>query len=88
MIAGMNQDVQQNRAIDEHAERLRAIEHNLKRLLATVNLAWEEPPPLPVWPAEVLQLLQEGNKIGAIKALATLRRLGLAEAKELIERGP
>jgi ribosomal protein L7/L12 len=83
----MSHDVRQNQILDDHEARLRAIEHNLGRLLAHVGLVWEAPAALPAWPAEVQERLQQGDKIGAIKALATLRRLGLKEAKDAIERG-
>jgi ribosomal protein L7/L12 len=66
-------------------ERLRALEWNTQRALAAAGLTWEEAPPVPGVPADVLELVRAGNTIAAIKRYRELTGAGLGEAKAAIE---
>lgn len=67
-------------------ERIAAIEYNLRRLMALQRVDWEEPPVPASLPQEALDHLARGDKLDAIKALADKLGIGIAAAKEMIER--
>jgi hypothetical protein len=68
-------------------QRLAAIELNLKRVMTSLQLDWVEPNPFgsPDY-AQAREMLQQGNKIGAIKNVRETTGLGLAEAQQVVEQ--
>jgi ribosomal protein L7/L12 len=67
-------------------QRIRALEWNVRRLLGREGLDWEEPPADTGTPPGVMAALQSGNVIEAIKAYREATGVGLAEAKDAVER--
>lgn len=65
--------------------RLADLEHNIRRLLSDRGITWEEAPVAGGLGPNVLEALQAGNMIGAIKAHRENTGLGLAEAKAAVE---
>jgi ribosomal protein L7/L12 len=65
--------------------RLTDLEHNVRRLLADRGMSWEEAPIASALGPEVIQALQAGNMIEAIKRHREATGLGLAEAKAAVE---
>lgn len=72
------------------AHRLSAIEQQLTRVSQHLGI---DCPPFPGAmaqsggvPPEVIELTRSGNKIGAIKALREATGIGLAEAKDIVDR--
>ena len=66
--------------------RLEAIEWNIARLLTQAGLAWEQPPAPEGPDAEIVALVQAGNKLEAIKRYRELTGADLATAKEAVEQ--
>jgi ribosomal protein L7/L12 len=66
--------------------RLADLEHNVRRLLSNAGMAWEEVPAAGGLGPNVLEALQAGNMIEAIKRHRENTGLGLAEAKDEVER--
>jgi ribosomal protein L7/L12 len=66
-------------------QRLTDLEHNVKRLLSNAGMSWEEAPAATGLGPNVLEALQAGNMIEAIKRHRENTGLGLAEAKAAIE---
>jgi ribosomal protein L7/L12 len=65
--------------------RLHAIEWNLQRLMAQEGMSWQEPPPPSGVQPDVLEAVQAGNLIEAIKRYRAHTGVGLAEAKAAVE---
>ena len=61
--------------------RLDRVEQKLDALLAHMGVSIPEPE----WEASVRALIQQGNKIAAIKACREATGLGLKEAKDYVE---
>jgi len=80
-------DQQQSARIIEQERRLAALEYNVRRMMAIMKIDWQDPPESNAFPPEVLEALAAGDKLRAIKELTTRLGIGLAEAKEMIERG-
>lgn len=66
--------------------RLEAIEWNIARLLTQAGLAWEQPPAPEGPDAEIVALVQAGNKLEAIKRYRELTGADLATAKQAVEQ--
>ena len=66
--------------------RLEAIEWNIARLLTQAGLNWEEPPAPEGPDAEIVALVQAGNKLEAIKRYRELTGVDLATAKVAVEQ--
>jgi ribosomal protein L7/L12 len=67
-------------------QRMTDLEHNVKRLLGEAGMSWEPAPVASGLGPDVLQALQDGNMIEAIKRHREATGLGLAEAKDAVER--
>jgi hypothetical protein len=65
--------------------RLTDLEHNVRRLLQDRGMSWEPAPIEAGLGPEVIQALQAGNMIEAIKRHREATGLGLAEAKAAVE---
>jgi ribosomal protein L7/L12 len=65
--------------------RLKALEHNVHRLLSEAKMGWEDPPPATGVMPDVIEAVNQGNLIEAIKRHRTHTGLGLAEAKAEVE---
>ena len=65
--------------------RLTDLEHNVKRLLSNAGMSWEVAPIESALGPNVIQALQAGNMIEAIKLHREATGLGLAEAKAAVE---
>ena len=72
--------------LDRIRERLTALEWNLQRVLQHLQIPWTEPDVANTVPADVVALVQQGNKIAAIKRYRELTGAGLGEAQEVIEQ--
>ena len=66
-------------------QRLTDLEHNVKRLLANAGLSWEGATMESALGPNVIEALQAGNMIEAIKRHRENTGLGLAEAKAAVE---
>jgi len=66
-------------------QRLTDLEHNVRRLLSNAGMSWEDSAPASGLGPDVLQALQDGNMIEAIKRHREATGLGLAEAKAAVE---
>lgn len=67
-------------------QRLADLEHNVRRLLADRGMSWQDAPVETGLGPNVLEALQAGNMIEAIKRHRENTGLGLAEAKDAVER--
>jgi ribosomal protein L7/L12 len=65
--------------------RLTDIEHNVRRLLSNAGMSWEEAPVGTGLGPNVLEALQAGNMIEAIRLHREATGHGLAEAKAAVE---
>ena len=65
--------------------RLTELEWNVKRLLSQNGMSWETAPMESALGPNVIQALQAGNMIEAIKLHREATGLGLAEAKAAVE---
>jgi ribosomal protein L7/L12 len=65
--------------------RLTELEWNVKRLLSHNGLSWETAPVESALGPDVIQALQAGNMMEAIKRHREATGLGLAEAKAAVE---
>ena len=66
-------------------QRLTDLEHNVKRLLSDAGMSWEEGRMASGLGPDVIEALQAGNMIEAIKRHREATGLGLAEAKAAVE---
>ena len=73
--------------IDEVAliNRIRRLEEQVALLSRQAGVRWDDPAAGGV-PASVVSLARSGNKIEAIKEYRELTGLGLAEAKDVVDR--
>ena len=67
-------------------QSLRDLEWNVKRLLQREGLEWEPSPAPSGAPPGVMEAIQAGNLIEAIKHYREATGLGLAEAKDAVEK--
>ena len=67
-------------------QSLRDLEWNVKRLLQREGLDWEPSPSPSGAPPGVMEAIQAGNIIEAIKCYREATGLGLAEAKDAVEK--
>ena len=67
-------------------QNLRDLEWNLRRLLEREGLDWEPAPAPTGTPPGVMEAIQAGNTIEAIKAYREATGVGLAEAKDAVEK--
>ena len=74
-----------NQKLAKVNERLAALEWNVQRALAAVNLQWEQPVVDTGIPADIVALVRDGNKLQAIKRYREISGCGLAEATAVIE---
>ena len=65
--------------------RLTDLEHNLRRVVADRGMSWQAAPIEGALGPDVIQALQAGNMIEAIKRHREATGLGLAEAKAAVE---
>jgi ribosomal protein L7/L12 len=72
--------------IEQLAERLRTIESNLRRVLQSVNLEWMEPTPTDGVPPEVIELIKNGDRVGATKRYRELTGASLGEANDVVSK--
>ncbi len=66
-------------------QRLTDLEHNTKRLLSNAGMTWEDGQMASGLGPDVIQALQAGNMIEAIRLHREATGLGLAEAKAAVE---
>ena len=66
-------------------QRLTDLEHNVRRLLANGGMSGEEAPIDSALGPDVIEALQAGNMIEAIRRHRETTGLGLAEAKAAVE---
>jgi ribosomal protein L7/L12 len=67
--------------------RINELEDRLNFLYRRLDIEYVDPNSDPVLHPQVQEALQRGNKIEAIKIYRELTGVGLAEAKQAIERG-
>jgi ribosomal protein L7/L12 len=77
-------DYQLSSFVDQIFERLRAIEAQLALLSEKAGVPYEAPSQEA--PEEVVELVQQGDRIGAIRKYRELTGCGMDEAKELIAK--
>lgn len=68
------------------SRRIEAVEWNVARLLTQAGLSWEEPPAPEGPDAEIVALVQAGNKLEAIKRYRELTGADLATAKQAVDQ--
>lgn len=68
------------------SRRIEAVEWNVARLLTQAGLQWEEPPAPEGPDAEIVALVQAGNKLEAIKRYRELTGADLATAKQAVDQ--
>jgi ribosomal protein L7/L12 len=66
--------------------RVRELEEKLEFLYRRLNIDYADPGADPALASEIQDALRRGNKIEAIKIYRELTGVGLAEAKDAIER--
>jgi ribosomal protein L7/L12 len=66
--------------------RINELEDRLDFLYRRLNIEYAEPNSDPVFSPQVQEALRRGNKIEAIKLYRELTSVGLAEAKQAIDR--
>jgi ribosomal protein L7/L12 len=74
-----------NERLAQVNERLAAIEWNLQRALAAVNLQWEQPVIDSGIPEDVVALVREGNRLEAIKRYRQHTGVSLADATAAVD---
>lgn len=67
--------------------RINELEDRLKFLYQRLNMEYADPNSEPALSPQIQDALRRGNKIEAIKIYRELTGVGLAEAKQAIERG-
>ena len=72
--------------IQQLRSRVNELEDRLKALYRHLNLEYADPGSDPAMSPQVQDALRRGNKIEAIKIYRELTGVGLAEAKQAIER--
>ena len=66
--------------------RINELEDRLNFLYRRLNIEYADPNSDPVFSPEIQEALRRGNKIEAIKLYRELTGVGLAEAKEAMDR--
>ncbi len=66
--------------------RLNELEDRLKFLYRRFNIDYADPNTDPALSPQIQEALRRGNKIGAVKLYRELTGVGLAEAKQAIDR--
>ena len=66
--------------------RIDELESRLKFIYRRLNLEYADPNSDPVLSSQIQEALRHGNKIEAIKIYRELTGVGLAEAKQVIDR--
>ena len=66
--------------------RVNELEDRLKALYRHLNLEYADPGSDPVMSPQIQEALRRGNKIEAIKIYRELTGVGLAEAKDVIDK--
>jgi len=66
--------------------RLHELEEKLRYLYSRLNIDYLDPDTDPIHSPEIREALRRGNKIEAIKAYRELTGVGLAQAKQAIDR--
>ena len=66
--------------------RVNELEDRLKLLYRHLNLEYADPGSDPVMSPQIQEAIRRGNKIEAIKIYRELTGVGLAEAKEAVEK--
>lgn len=66
--------------------RINELEDRLKFIYRRLNIEYADPNSDPVLSAQIQDALRRGNKIEAIKIYRELTGVGLAEAKDVIDR--
>jgi ribosomal protein L7/L12 len=72
--------------IQQLRSRVNELEDKLKLLYRHLNITYADPGADPMLTPQIQDALRRGNKIEAIKIYRELTGVGLAEAKEAIER--
>ena len=72
--------------VQQLRSRINELEDRLKALYRHLNLEYADPGSDPALNPKVQDALRRGNKIEAIKVYLELTGLGLAEAKDAIEK--
>jgi ribosomal protein L7/L12 len=67
--------------------RINELEDRLKFLYQRLNMEYADPNSEPALSPQIQDALRRGNKIEAIKIYRELTGVGLAQAKQAIERG-
>jgi len=73
--------------VQQLRSRVNELDEKLKMLYRHLNLEYLESGSDPMMSPKIQEALRSGNKIEAIKLYREVTGLGLAEAKEAIERG-
>jgi ribosomal protein L7/L12 len=66
--------------------RINELEDRLNFLYRRLNIEYADPNSAPILSPQIQEALRRGNKIEAIKIYRELTGVGLAEAKEAVER--
>jgi ribosomal protein L7/L12 len=66
--------------------RVKELEDRLKFLYRRLNIEYDDPNSDPALSPQIQEALQRGNKIEAIKIYREMTGVGLAEAKQVIDR--
>jgi ribosomal protein L7/L12 len=74
-----------NERLGQVNERLAAIEWNLQRALAAVDLQWEQPVIDRGIPEDIVALARDGKRLEAIKRYRQHTGVGLAEATAAVD---
>lgn len=72
--------------IHELSQRVQALERQVRFLMQHTGAVFVDPGPAPGRFDEVLALLHRGNKIAAVKLYKDMTGVGLAEAKDAVEK--
>ena len=72
--------------IQQLRSRVNELEDRLKFLYRRLNIEYADPNSAPVLSPQIQEALRRGNKIEAIKLYRELTGVGLAEAKQAVER--
>ena len=67
--------------------RINELEDRLKFIYRRLNIEYADPNADPILSPQIQEALRRGNKIEAIKLYREMTGVGLAEAKDAIEKG-
>jgi ribosomal protein L7/L12 len=77
-------DAQLSSFVDQIFERLRALEAQMVRVSEAADVSYEAPGA--GVPVEVIELVQAGDRVGAIRKYREATGVGLAEAQEAVAK--